>query len=181
MAATEQISTQEGTEKIAARTLRRSYEAGHKPKFLVLVDEGEECRKAVYFACRRAFRVGAEVLLLRVIKPCLDEVALFGVAEIMRSDAQKEAEELLARSLDLARSLCGTSADTVVREGDAAREIFKLINGDRDIAMLVLAANSSPEGPGVLVSELGRTAGTYPVPVVIVPAHLTDAEIDALS
>jgi hypothetical protein len=31
------------------------------------------------------------------------------------------------------------------------------------------------------VSELARTAGAYPVPIVIVPAHLGDAELDALS
>ena len=47
--------------------------------------------------------------------------------------------------------------------------------------MLVLAAGSSQKGPGPLVGELGRTAGTYPLPVVIVPAHLNEEELDALS
>ena len=47
--------------------------------------------------------------------------------------------------------------------------------------MLVLAAGSSQTGPGPLIAELGRTAGTYPLPVVIVPAHLSEDELDALS
>ncbi|HWZ09459.1 MAG TPA: universal stress protein, partial [Xanthobacteraceae bacterium] len=45
----------------------------------------------------------------------------------------------------------------------------------------VLAANTSSEGPGPLVATIGRTAGDYPIPVAIVPGHLSDEEIDALS
>jgi hypothetical protein len=37
------------------------------------------------------------------------------------------------------------------------------------------------EGPGPLVASLGSTAGTFPVPIAIVPGHLTDAELDAMS
>jgi len=33
---------------------RRSYEAGHKPKYLVIIDESAECDRAVYYASRRA-------------------------------------------------------------------------------------------------------------------------------
>jgi hypothetical protein len=33
---------------------RRSYEAGHKPKYLVIIDESPECDRAVYYASRRA-------------------------------------------------------------------------------------------------------------------------------
>ena len=29
---------------------RRSYEAGHKPKWLVVIDDTAECDRAVYFA-----------------------------------------------------------------------------------------------------------------------------------
>jgi len=49
------------------RKLRRSYEAGHNPKLLVLVDEMEDCGKAVYYASRRATRIGGKIVLLRVI------------------------------------------------------------------------------------------------------------------
>jgi hypothetical protein len=38
---------------------RRSYEAGHSPKFMVVIDDSPECDRALYFASRRALRVGA--------------------------------------------------------------------------------------------------------------------------
>src|SRR5262249_60432183 len=44
---------------------RRSYEAGHSPKFMVVIDDSRECDRALYFASRRALRAGATVLMLR--------------------------------------------------------------------------------------------------------------------
>jgi hypothetical protein len=69
----------------------------------------------------------------------------------------------------------------VVREGEKAQEILNLIDEDEDIFVLVLAAGTGSEGPGPLVASIGRTAGDYPIPVAIVPGHLSDEEIDALS
>jgi nucleotide-binding universal stress UspA family protein len=73
------------------------------------------------------------------------------------------------------------TVERAVREGDTAQEILNLIEEDEDIAALVLAAGTGKEGPGPLVSNLGKTAGNYPIPVAIVPGQLTDEELDALS
>jgi nucleotide-binding universal stress UspA family protein len=163
------------------RKLRRSYEAGHNPKLLVLVDEMEDCGKAVYYASRRATRIGGKIVLLRVIEPPLGELGWLGVADVVQTEARREAQELLDRYVVLAQGVGAKLPESVIRQGDPAREIFELIETDEDIAVLVLAAGTSNKGPGPLVAELGRTAGTYPVPVVIVPVHLSDAELDALS
>ena len=166
---------------ISRRRIRRSYESGHHPKFLVLVEDTDECGKAVYYASRRAAKVGAKVILLRVVDPFPAEVVLLGVADLMRSEAEQEAQALLERYQAIAQKVIDEPPELIIREGDAAREIFDLIEADEDIAMLVLAAGTSTQGPGPLVSDLARTAGTYPIPVVIVPAHLSEAELDALS
>jgi nucleotide-binding universal stress UspA family protein len=165
----------------AGRRLRRSYEAGHSPKLLVVVDETLDCEKAVHYASRRAARIGGKVALLRVIEPFYRGVAWLGVAHIMEAEAREQAREFLGQHVKRAESVAAVSPETVIREGDAAQEILNLIEADEDIAVLVLAAGSTEKGPGPLVSDLARTAGTYPIPVVIVPAHLTDAELDALS
>jgi nucleotide-binding universal stress UspA family protein len=164
-----------------SRRLRRSYEAGHTPKLLVLVDDTKECAKGVYYATRRAVRIGAKVVLLRVIEPPDGELGWLGVAEILQTEARHEAKELLDRHVALVQCVSATLPETVVRHGNSALEILKLIEADEDIAMLVLAASDSHKGPGPLVSELALTAGTYPVPIVIVPAHLGNEELDALS
>jgi nucleotide-binding universal stress UspA family protein len=164
-----------------SRRLRRSYEAGHSPKLLVLVDDTEDCGKAVYYASRRAARIGAKVVLLRVIEQYYGELTWLGVAAVMQSEARQEAQQLLERYAALVKNTAADLPETVIRQGDPARQIFELIAADEDIAMLVLAAGASNKGPGPLISELALTAGTYPVPVVIVPAHLSDVELDALS
>ena len=74
---------------------RRSYEAGHKPKWLVVIDDTEECDRAVYFAARRAARVGAGVIMLRVIETHDRNQQWAGVADIMKAEAHEEANAAL--------------------------------------------------------------------------------------
>jgi len=162
---------------VAPRRLRRSYESGHRPKLLVVVDEAPDCDKAVYYAARRAARTGATVILLRVVEPSYGEIGWLAVTDLMRSEAQ----ELLTKHAQRARDVASITPETLVCEGDPAQQIINVVQGDDDIAILVLAAGSTEIGPGALVSDLARTAGTYPVPVLIVPAHLSEKELDALS
>ena len=104
-----------------------------------------------------------------------------GVADIMRAEAHEEANAMLAKFAARSNGIAGITPECVIREGEAAEEILKLIEEDEDISVLVLAAGVDTEGPGPLVSHLGSTAGTFPVPVAIVPGHLTDDELDAMS
>jgi len=160
---------------------RRSYEAGHKPKFLVVIDDSPECDRAVYFASRRVVRTGASLVMLRVIEPRDRHQQWLGVADIMREEAEEEANAALDTFCARAKAIAGIDAERVIREGISAEEILKLIEEDEDILFLVLAAGTQKEGPGPLVTNLCKTAGTFPIPVVIVPGHLTDEELDSLS
>ena len=160
---------------------RRSYEAGHKAKFLVIVDDTPECDRALYFASRRAARVGIGVIMLRVIDTHDRNQQWLGVADIMRAEAHEEAQQMLARAAARANGIAGITPEQVIREGDTAEEILKLIDEDEDISVLVLAAGVGNEGPGPLVSNLGNNAGTFPIPVAIVPGHLSDEDLDAMS
>lgn len=160
---------------------RRSYEAGHQPKLLVVIDDTEECDRAVYFAGRRAARIGGNVVMLRVLDTSDQGQQWLGVADVMRAEAHDEADAELKKYRGRVHGLAGIMPDCVVREGDMAEEILKLIDEDEDIFILVLAAGIGSEGPGPLVTTIGRTAGDFPIPVAIVPGHLSDEEIDALS
>jgi len=160
---------------------RRSYESGHKAKFLVIVDKTPECDRAVYYASRRAARVGVSVVLLRIIETHDHGQQWLGVADIMRAEAREEATAMLAKAAQRSNGIAGITPECVIREGKPHEEIVKLIEEDEDIAVLVLAAGIDSEGPGPLVSSLGKTAGTFPIPVAIVPGHLTDDDLDAMS
>ena len=160
---------------------RRSYESGHQAKFLVVVDDTPECDRALYFASRRAARVGINVIMLRVIDTHDRNQQWLGVADIMRAEAHEEAQQMLARAAARANGIAGVTPEQVIREGDTAEEILKLIDEDEDISVLVLAAGVGDTGPGPLVSSFSQMAGDYPIPVAIVPGHLTDEELDALT
>jgi nucleotide-binding universal stress UspA family protein len=160
---------------------RRSYEAGHKPKYLVVIDESPECDRAVYYASRRAARTGAGVVMLLVIEPHDRHQQWLGVADIMKAEAHEAADAVLDRFAARANGIAGITPERVIRDGEKAAEILKLIDEDEDITTLVLAAGTEKEGPGPLVSNIGKNATSYPIPVAIVPGHLGDEELDALS
>lgn len=153
---------------------------GHRRKFLAVIDDTPECRRAVHYAGARAKNSNGGVVLLYVIANG-DFQQWLGVEEIMRAEAHEEAEAVLAKAAQALREAVGIEPETVIREGVASEQINGLIEEDRDIAILVLAAGSSKEGPGPLVSSLAGRAQAFPIPVTVIPDSLTDEELDALS
>ena len=139
---------------------RRSYEAGHTPKWLVVIDDTPECDRAVYFASRRAARVGAGVVMLHVIETHDRNQQWLGVADIMKAEAHEAAAQALEKFASRANGIAGVTPERVVREGGTAEEILRLIEDDQDIAILVLAAGTAKEGPGPLVSGLSSNAAS---------------------
>lgn len=160
---------------------RRAYEAGHRAKFLVVVDDTPEADRALYFAARRAARTGVGLTLLCVMSAA-DFQAPLGVGDAMKAEAEEEAGKMLDQAAQRARTIAGIDPERVVRTGAKVDEVIRLIEEDEDVALLVLAAGTSTEGPGPLVSMLAGTAGaTFPVPIAIVPGHLADEDIDAVT
>jgi nucleotide-binding universal stress UspA family protein len=162
-------------------TKRRSYEAGHKRKYLVVIDDTEECDRAVYWAAKRAGRTKSQLVMLRVIDTGEHTQQWLGVADLMKAEATEEANAAFNKFAARAKDIANITPDRVIREGDPAEEIVKLIDEDTDIGILVLAAGTAKEGPGPLVSSLAKTAGAFPIPIAIVPGHLSDEDIDASS
>jgi nucleotide-binding universal stress UspA family protein len=162
-------------------TQRRSYETGHKPKCLVIVDETAEWDRAVYYACRWAIRLGGGVVMLRIIETEDQNQQWLGVADIMRAEAYQEANEALDRAAGRANGIAPITPERVIREGDPTEQILDVIDKDVDIVMLVLAANPGPEGPGPIITMMAQAVGSFPIPVILISGELSDADIDALS
>jgi nucleotide-binding universal stress UspA family protein len=119
--------------------------------------------------------------MLRVIDTGEHNQQWLGVADIMKAEATEAANAAFDKFAARAKEIASITPDRVIRAGDPAEEIVKLIDEDADIGILVLAAGTAKEGPGPLVSSLTKTAGTFPIPVAIVPGHLSDEDIDASS
>lgn len=150
-------------------------------KFLVVLDDSTECLNAMRFAALRAANTGGGVTVLSVIPP--DEFNHWiGVADIMRSEARERIEvhfEVFAKWM---RDKQNVDPELVIREGVPADEIISYVMEDDDIGVLVLGASADKKkGPGPLVTQLTRSAGTLPVPITIVPGDLSKERLEAIT
>lgn len=162
-------------------TKRRSFEEGHKRKYLVVIDDTAECDRAVYWAAKRAARTRSAVVMLRVIETTDRNQQWLGVADIMQAEAMDAAKAAFKTYAERVKTIGKVKSEQIIREGVTPEQIVKLIDEDADIGILVLAAGTGKEGPGPLVANLSKIAGTFPIPVAIVPGHLSDEDIDASS
>ncbi len=146
---------------------------------MVVIDDTPECLRAAVYAARRAEHTGGTLLMLHVIAPGEFQHWL-GVEEIMRAEAKEAAQEAFALATEAVEAHAEVKPELVIREGTRSEEILALIDEDEDVAILVLASAHGKEGPGPLVSSI-VSGGDFPIPVTIVPASLSDAEINALA
>jgi nucleotide-binding universal stress UspA family protein len=163
---------------------RRSFETGHRRKFLLVVDESQEVESALFYAASRVQRSSGSLVMLYVIEPG-EFQHWAGVRQVQLEEETNKAKvlfRLMRRKLHLA-GFDGIEIDDVIREGKTAEELVKLIAEDEDIAILVLGASLDAKGPGPLVSSLaaGKAAGGFPVPITVVPGKLSLDDIKSLA
>jgi nucleotide-binding universal stress UspA family protein len=163
---------------------RRSFEEGHRRKFLVVVDESQEVESALYYAASRVQRSSGSIVMLYVIEPG-EFQNWAGVRQVQHDEETTKAKatfRLFRRKLALA-AFEHIECEEVIREGREAEEVNKLIAEDEDIAILVLGASLDAKGPGPLVASLAtaRTSGGFSIPVTVVPGQLSLADIKALA
>ncbi|MGJ8617870.1 MAG: universal stress protein [Sulfitobacter sp.] len=150
-------------------------------KFLVVLDDSTECLNAMRFAALRAGHTGGGVTVLSVIPP--DEFNHWiGVGDLMREEARERIEvhfEVFAKWM---RDKQNVDPELVIREGVPADEIIQYVIEDPEVGVLVLGASADKKkGPGPLVTQLSRSAGTLPVPITIVPGDLSKERLEAIT
>lgn len=165
--------------------IRRSFEAGHLRKFLLVVDDSAEVESALYYAASRIAHSSGSLLMLYVVEPQQFQHWV-GVRQLQLEEETTKAKALfrLFRRKLAQSGFEDIVCEEVVREGDKAEEIVRLIAEDEDVAILVLGASTdAKEGPGPLVSALaaGKLAGNFPIPVTVVPGNLALEVIKTLA
>lgn len=148
--------------------------------FLVVVDDTEECAKAIRFAALRAQHTGASVMLLHVLKPTAF-LQWGGVQKDMDAEAEEVARTLLAAKADMVEALTGLRPALKLVSGRSTEAVLDVVTTDRSIRALVLAAAAKGR-PGPLVDFFsGERAGSLPCMVMIVPGGISDSDLDRLT
>ena len=129
--------------------------------FLVVVDETEEMRNALRYACRRARHT---------------------IGRVMEEEARAQAEQRMQVLATEVFAQIGSMPVIHIREGQRADQLVALLQEDPTISLLVMATASGAGNPGPLVTFLlGHLGRRIRIPVTLVPGELSVEEIDALS
>ena len=149
-------------------------------KFLVVLDDSRECLNAMRFAAMRAAHTGAGVAILSVIPP--EEFNHWiGVREVMREEARERIHAHFEVFAKWMRDKQGVDPELVIREGQPVDEIIEQVKADPAIGVLVLGAGTGRKGPGPLVTQLTKNAGSLPIPITIVPGDLSKEKLEAIT
>ncbi|MFZ5962317.1 universal stress protein [Thalassococcus sp. BH17M4-6] len=149
-------------------------------KFLVVLDDSRECLNAMRFAAMRAAHTGGGVTILSVIPP--DEFNHWiGVGDIMREEARERIVAHFEVFAKWMRDKQGVDPELLIREGEPQPEIIAQVRDDPEIGVLVLGAGTDKKGPGPLVTQLSRIAGSLPIPITIVPGDLSKERLEAIT
>ena len=149
-------------------------------KFLVVLDDSQECLNAMRFAVLRAAHTGGGVEVLSVIPP--DEFNHWiGVGAVMREEARDRINAHFEVFAKWMRDKQHIDPELVIREGEAVAEIIAQIAEDPEVGVLVLGAGTSNKGPGPIITQLSKSAGTLPIPITIVPGDITKEKLEAIT
>lgn len=149
-------------------------------KFLVVLDDSQECLNAIRFAALRAAHTGGGVQILSIISP--DEFQHWvGVADLMREEARERIEAHFEVFAKWMRDKHAIQPELVIREGQPVDEILAQIEEDPAVGILVLGAGVDRTGPGPLVSQLTKNSGALPVPITIVPGGLSKERMESIA
>ncbi len=150
------------------------------PKYLVCVDQHDESRAALKFACLRGVTRGVIVDIIHVIPPA-DFQTLGAIAERMSEERRQEGENILSQHANIAKSLYDITPGLILKEGSAGDEILKAIEEMGDVSVIVIGTAHHSKGRGKLAAWLAQQLGQKLfIPLLMVPGNLSDEQLQSL-
>ena len=144
---------------------------------LVIADGSKEMKVALEYACARSKKTDRKIILATFIEP-LDVLTTQGVQEIMKNEAREEAELKLQQASAIVKESTGLTPVLQLREGEIMVELIALIEEEKNINVLVLAAKVDEKGPGPIVSAITtKEYSRLRIPIMIVPGNFSKEHI----
>ena len=150
---------------------------------LVIADNSNEMSIALEYACARSKKTGRKIIIATFVEP-IDVLTTQGVSEIMKNEAREEAESRLKEAATFVKNRTGELPALSIREGETISELKKLIDEEKNINVLVLAAKSDEKSndPGPIITSLVTNEITnLRVPIMIVPGNFSEKHISQIT
>lgn len=138
--------------------------------FLVVVDESAEFPVALRYASLRARNVDGCVALLSVVEPQGIET-WGGVERALDDEAFDRARATVAGHEKFAQEMTGRAVRTYYKKGEVLNVLFELIDQEKDISSLILAASTGEGKRNPLIQYLTSEKGVrkLKIPLIVVP------------
>ena len=148
---------------------------------LVIADGSKEMEVALQYACARSKKTDRKIIIATFIEP-IDVLTTQGVQEIMKNEAREEAEIRLQKASTIVKISTGLTPVLHLREGKIIDELIDLIEEEKNINVLVLAAKVDEKGPGPIISALTtKEYSRLRIPIMIVPGNFSKEHIALIS
>ena len=146
---------------------------------LVIADGSKEMEVALQYACARAKKTNRKIIIATFIEP-LDVLTTQGVTEIMQNEAREEAEKKLKYASSVVKESTGILPVLHIREGEIIQELKSLIDEEKNINVLVVAAkvDEKEKNPGPIINSLvSKELSNFRIPIMIVPGNFSSEHI----
>ena len=152
-----------------------------KKKFLVIIDESKELGNAIYFAANRALHTEGKLSLLYVVDPAIN-AQWAKIENLIEQEATSEAKKICRTWSQKIRDRFKIDSEIIIKIGNRAEQVLKLLKEDQDIRFLILASASKSEDPGPIIKALtSKKIKELSIPIVIVPGSLEEKDIDLIA
>lgn len=153
---------------------KRQGRKGDGGTYLVVADDTEEFKSALYYACVMAKNHRARLGILRIIED-QDFQHWGAVEERMKKELREQSEKYLWNVAKIANDINGTVPSLYIAQGDRGQALLDVIDADNHIIQLILGGGIEHHSPGPLVTFCtGKGLANLRVPVVVVPGHLKE-------
>ena len=150
---------------------------------LVIADDSKETDVALKYACARSKKTNRKIMIVTFIEP-LDVLTTQGVTEIMQNEAREEAEKKLKYASSVVKESTGILPVLHVREGEIIQELKSLIEEEKNINVLVVAAkvDEKEKNPGPIINSLiSKELSNFRIPIMIVPVNFSSEHIAVIT